>query len=305
MAATTEPLERAAPGLAESLQSAADVRDYDRLGADVGGGEPVGTGDPMRLLDGIADLMEPRALASESLAVVTEWTKIALGRSDVELPPRDKRFADPAWTDNPIYHRWAQGYLAWSEAVERLAGTPRLKAEWKREARARFTAALVTSMLAPTNLLAATRRRSSGRSTRPGSACCAARATPCATSRRTAACRRRSTRRLRGGREPRRHAGVRGLPRGDLRADRVRADDRSVGSIPLLMSRPRSTSTTSSTWRRGGASSSTLVGRGIHFFTIVWRNPREGHGHWGIENYVEAQLRAIDIVARHRRHPTI
>ena len=35
-----------------------------------------------------------------------------------------------------------------------------------------------------------------------------------------------------------------------------------------------------------------LVGQGIQFFTIVWRNPRAEHGHWGIEDYIEAQLRA-------------
>src|SRR3954452_10847297 len=140
----TETLERSAPGLAESLQSSADPRDSDRVGAVVGGGEAVGTGDPLRLLDGLADLMDPRALASESMAVAAEWARIALGRSDVELPAKDKRFADPAWTENFVYHRWAQAYLAWSEAVERLAGTERVKAEWRREARARFTAALVT-----------------------------------------------------------------------------------------------------------------------------------------------------------------
>jgi polyhydroxyalkanoate synthase subunit PhaC len=39
-----------------------------------------------------------------------------------------------------------------------------------------------------------------------------------------------------------------------------------------------------------------LVGQGIHYFTVVWRNPRREHGHWGLDDYVSAQLRAIDIV---------
>jgi polyhydroxyalkanoate synthase len=38
-----------------------------------------------------------------------------------------------------------------------------------------------------------------------------------------------------------------------------------------------------------------LVAQGIPYFTIVWRNPRPEHGHWGLEDYVEAQLRAMEV----------
>jgi polyhydroxyalkanoate synthase len=34
----------------------------------------------------------------------------------------------------------------------------------------------------------------------------------------------------------------------------------------------------------------------VHYFTVVWRNPRRGDGHWGLDDYVAAQLRAVDIV---------
>jgi len=153
--ATTEPLERAAPALADPLDRAADARDAERVEAVIGGGEPIaGRLDALRILDGMLDMLEPRAVAGESLAMAAELVRIALGRSAVELPPRDKRFADPAWAENPLYHRWAQAYLAWVETVDRLSTTPRLKADWKREARARFSAALLTSTIAPTNLLA-------------------------------------------------------------------------------------------------------------------------------------------------------
>jgi polyhydroxyalkanoate synthase len=39
-----------------------------------------------------------------------------------------------------------------------------------------------------------------------------------------------------------------------------------------------------------------LVGRGIHYFTMVWRNPRGEGGRWGIDDYVAAQMRAMDAV---------
>ena len=108
--AVTEPLERAAPALAEPLDSAADAQDADRLGAVVGGGEPIaGRGDALRILDGIVDMLEPKAIAGESLGVATEWARILLGRSAVDLPERDKRFADPAWRENPVYRRLGEG----------------------------------------------------------------------------------------------------------------------------------------------------------------------------------------------------
>jgi polyhydroxyalkanoate synthase len=39
-----------------------------------------------------------------------------------------------------------------------------------------------------------------------------------------------------------------------------------------------------------------LVAQGLRYFTIVWRNPQPQHGDWGLDDYVAAQLRAIDIV---------
>jgi polyhydroxyalkanoate synthase len=38
------------------------------------------------------------------------------------------------------------------------------------------------------------------------------------------------------------------------------------------------------------------VGRGLSSFAIVWRNPDNDHGYWGMDEYVEGQLRAIDVV---------
>ena len=131
--ATTEPLERAAPALADPLDRAADARDAERVEAVIGGGEPIaGRLDALRILDGMLDMLEPRAVAGESLAMAAELVRIALGRSAVELPPRDKRFADPAWAENPLYHRWAQAYLAWVDdgrpALDHPAAQGRLEA---------------------------------------------------------------------------------------------------------------------------------------------------------------------------------
>jgi polyhydroxyalkanoate synthase len=296
--ATTEPLERAAPALADPLDRAADARDAERVEAVIGGGEPIaGRLDALRILDGMLDMLEPRAVAGESLAMAAELVRIALGRSAVELPPRDKRFADPAWAENPLYHRWAQAYLAWVETVDRLSTTPRLKADWKREARARFSAALLTSTIAPTNLLAGN---------------------PAALKR---AFDTGGLSLLRGARnlfrDVRENGGMpsqvdaSGYVLGESLAATPGAvihreemfelleyapATPEVGSRPLLMIPPQVNKYYFLDLAPGRSFVEYLVGRGVHFFTVVWRNPREEHGHWGLEDYVEAQRRALEVV---------
>jgi polyhydroxyalkanoate synthase len=78
-------------------------------------------------------------------AIARAW----LGQSDLEPEPGDKRFADPAWKENPFYRAWLQTYLAWRNALHRFVdadGFERLDAE-----RNRFAVTLLTETLAPTN----------------------------------------------------------------------------------------------------------------------------------------------------------
>ena len=60
---------------------------------------PLGTGPSASAAD---------AIARESLRLYNEWIKIIWGTSDREISPKDPRFADSAWRDNPVYHRIGQ-----------------------------------------------------------------------------------------------------------------------------------------------------------------------------------------------------
>ena len=60
-------------------------------------------------------------LATETMRLYGDWARTMLGKSEREVPAKDPRFADPAWRDNPLYHRLGQGYLAFCEAADRLA----------------------------------------------------------------------------------------------------------------------------------------------------------------------------------------
>jgi polyhydroxyalkanoate synthase len=249
------------------------------------------------VLDALADLTEPRALAAESARVAAEMTRIALGVSDVTVPEDDKRFADPAWTQNPLYRRWAQSYLVWADAVERLASRPRVPADWRREARARYAASLIIDAAAPTNLLignpAALKRAFD---TGGGSL-------------------------VRGLRNALRDVSERGgMP---SQVDRtpykvgenlaatpgavVYRDDLfeliqyapatpRVRERPVLMIPPQVNKHYFLDLAPGRSLVEYVVGRGMQYFTLVWRNPSPENGTWGIDDYAAAQLRAMDVV---------
>jgi polyhydroxyalkanoate synthase len=45
--------------------------------------------------------VDPRRVARETPRTARELLTVALGVSKVAPPPRDARFADPAWTETP------------------------------------------------------------------------------------------------------------------------------------------------------------------------------------------------------------
>src|SRR5258706_1329842 len=120
--------------------------------------EQLAAGHEVRQL-GLADIeleagsqSGPRAaeLASAAMRLYAEWAHVMLGRSNRELPAKDPRFSDPAWRDHPLYRRLGQGYLAFCDAADALAGEG---ADWRKRERAKFLTGILTSTLAPSNTL--------------------------------------------------------------------------------------------------------------------------------------------------------
>ncbi|MGE0796372.1 MAG: hypothetical protein AB7O29_13655, partial [Acidimicrobiia bacterium] len=107
--------------------------------------------DPLALVDALVKVGRRSDLAAGGLALAVEALRIALGRSTVVPAERDWRFRHEAWRENPLFRRLGQGYLAWASTVEGLVEDADL--DWRTAERARFAAGLLTSTLAPTNLL--------------------------------------------------------------------------------------------------------------------------------------------------------
>jgi polyhydroxyalkanoate synthase len=97
-------------------------------------------------------LGNPAAAARQYLSFLAELGRIATGGSELMPDAKDKRFADPAWKESAAYRALAQGYLAWSNALNRLVDEADMD---RRDAeRARFVVALLVDAMAPTNSLA-------------------------------------------------------------------------------------------------------------------------------------------------------
>ena len=82
----------------------------------------------------------PRLVGRQASRFGSELARIAAGRSaiapEMGTGPRDRRFADPAWTGNPMLRRSVQAYLAAAQSAEALMAGAELG--WRDDTRLRF-----------------------------------------------------------------------------------------------------------------------------------------------------------------------
>ena len=90
------------------------------------------------------------AISAELARLAVVVGRITLGRSEEASARKDRRFADPAWTSNPVFNRIAQTYLASAAALQRIAEG---LGDGARAERVRFAVDVLTSAWAPTNFV--------------------------------------------------------------------------------------------------------------------------------------------------------
>ena len=101
-----------------------------------------------KLLAGLARHPWTTSRRVGSLAV--ESGRIVLGTSTIAPSRRDRRFADEAWTTNPVLRRMVQLYLAGGQTAEQLVADAAL--DWRDEQRMRFLTENLVEALAPSNV---------------------------------------------------------------------------------------------------------------------------------------------------------
>ena len=93
----------------------------------------------------------PKAAMKFAGRMSKENVEILLGKSERAADPKDRRFKDPAWAQNPFYRRGLQTYLAMQDNLNQWVGD--LAMGEMEHARAQFVLGMITDALAPTNTL--------------------------------------------------------------------------------------------------------------------------------------------------------
>jgi polyhydroxyalkanoate synthase subunit PhaC len=101
----------------------------------------------LKLLGGLA--RRPDRVAARARSLAGQLAQIAVGTCDVAPSKRDRRFADPAWSENPLLRRLVQAYLVTGETALGLLHDVPL--EWKDAERVRFAGTNLVDALAPSN----------------------------------------------------------------------------------------------------------------------------------------------------------
>jgi polyhydroxyalkanoate synthase subunit PhaC len=92
---------------------------------------------------------QPAALMHYWSSLASDMVQVATGDSDLAPGPKDRRFADPAWTSNPAYRRLMQAYLAWGKAV--AESVEKADLDDTGAARARLVSSILVDTMAPSN----------------------------------------------------------------------------------------------------------------------------------------------------------
>ncbi|MGH8436594.1 MAG: class II poly(R)-hydroxyalkanoic acid synthase [Pseudomonas sp.] len=81
-----------------------------------------------------------------------ELKNVLLGSSELNPEDGDRRFADPAWSQNPLYKRYLQSYLAWRKELHDWVEDSNLSETDTN--RGHFVINLMTEAMAPSNSMA-------------------------------------------------------------------------------------------------------------------------------------------------------
>ena len=273
----------------EPAQAALDVMLID---AAVGGpSRTLGPGAAASLAGGVAQ--HPGRAARRIGGLGAELARVAAGRSDVRPAKRDRRFADPAWQSSWLFRRLLQTHLAVGETVDGLISDAELG--WRHERQARFAAGNVIDALAPSNfpwsnptvikeivdqgglnLLRGARRLLRDFPRLPATV---------------------DTSKFAVGENLAITTGAVVLGTEVFELIQYAPQTDQVREVPLLFAPPTINKYYVLDLAPGRSMIEWLVRQGQQVFAISWRNPGAEQGHFDLDTYAQAVLRARDAVA--------
>ncbi|HEY5724153.1 MAG TPA: alpha/beta fold hydrolase [Allosphingosinicella sp.] len=248
----------------------------------------------IRLL--IAQILQaPESVAKHYADFAREALRVLEGESDIAPPPRDFRFKDRLWSESSFFRILLQLYLALDQAAQSWLDEQPIQPIDKR--RIRFILEQLIAAVAPSNLPlnpAALRRADA---TEGGSVVDGVhnllddllhnRAMP---------------------RQIKPNAYVIGrdlaltpgavIYRNDLlELIQYAPQTDMVRSQPVLLIPPQINKFYFFDLRPQNSLIAHALQSGIQFFTLSWRNPTAEHAHWGLDTYVAATIKAMDVIS--------
>ncbi|HXB49469.1 MAG TPA: alpha/beta fold hydrolase [Streptosporangiaceae bacterium] len=250
-------------------------------------------GATLRLAASLA--RNPQSVAGQAALLGTELGRIATGRSQVAPQRKDRRFADPAWTHNPLLKRAMQAYLTTAQAAELMLATADL--DWRDGERLRFVLANVIAAASPSNnpllnpaglkALVDTGGLSAVRGMR-------ALMRDLATAPRVPAMVEPGA--FEVGKDLAVTPGAVVYRTEMFELIQYTPVTERVGKFPLLIVPPMINKYYITDLAPGRSMSEYLVGQGHQVFAISWRNPDYRHKDWNLDSYGAAVADALDVI---------
>jgi polyhydroxyalkanoate synthase subunit PhaC len=254
---------------------------------------------PVRTLAALGTSLarRPEVVGGRLKELAEEVGRIAVGRSEIVPSPKDRRFADPAWSGNPLLKRTMQAHIAAARAAVGLVDDADL--DWQDDERIRFALTNVVDALAPSNV--------------PFLNPLALKAVIDTGGRNAVSGLRRlvsdvvSPPRVPSMVEPDAFTVGEDLAVTPgavvLRTDvfeliQYRPTTETVRSVPLVMVPPTINKYYITDLAPGRSIVEHYVAAGQQVFMISWRNPDERHADWGLDTYGQAVLDAMEAAER-------
>jgi polyhydroxyalkanoate synthase len=278
--------ETGLPDEEQNLEAAADA---------ALGGELLSTLDPLLMMESLARTLTPAGLFRVSATLAQRLPLIALGLQPAELPAKDFRFADATFGENQFYRRIAAVYSVWEK--EMMALVEEGDVDWRTRERARMAMSAITTALAPTNTLPGNPEAlrlavaTGGMSLVNGLMNFVRDLT---TNRGYPAQVDKSA--FEAGRNLAVTPGWVVHRTEMFELIHYTPTQPRVGAAPMLLLPPPVNKYYFWDLAPGRSMIEYAVDRGVDMWTIVWRDPREDNGDWGVESYLTACREAIDVV---------
>ncbi|HZC54307.1 MAG TPA: alpha/beta fold hydrolase, partial [Mycobacterium sp.] len=219
------------------------------------------------------------------------------GASKLTPAKRDRRFADVAWSENPLLHRLLQTYLAAGHTAQQLVGDARLP--WRDEQRVQFLVDNLIEALSPSNLpllnpaSAKTAIDTAGVSLVRGASMFAR---DMSSAPRIPEMVDRSE--FEVGRNIAASTGSVVLRTEVFELIQYAPKTKQVREVPMLIVPPTINKYYALDLAPGRSLVEFLIGEGQQVFVMSWRNPDARHAAWNFDTYVQAVLDALDAVER-------